>query len=313
MDKLDTNDMLVVTIAIQMHGTVITYTLSPDINNIFEDVRLLCKAGGLKEYISGESGMPVIAEEFMLVGNLVDIFGKDIQRSTYDIIKDAKTGIFIGNITFDKTLSTTIGKWSIFDYLQGIYLLSIHKGRQLLYPTNMNEKVINFLKVGDLHRLALFFKPNSIVPNLEDISMPFPNQQIYIEQENRVNLDSTLSNNEKKQKIKEIRKEFMNLLDKWKLTLDWWGNIQMIKLSYLVELVKQIIGKKMIINLLDYSCNAPTSYIPEEESSQYAIVENDIEMGNNMTLGGVKKRKTKRRNRKKRRKIKIRSKRRKSH
>jgi len=316
MDILDINDMLVVTIAIQMHGTVITYELSSTTSDIFDNVRLLCKAGGLKEYVSGESGLPGITEEIMLVTNLREIFGKDIDRSTYDIISNAKSGLLIGNITFDKTLSTTSGNWDFTDYFQGIYLLSIHKGYKLIYPINPNEKVINFLKVKDLHRLAKIF--NSSVPNLKDMSISLPSQEIYIEEENRVKGDSQLSEDEKKQKIKGIQKQFMNLLDEWQLTLDRSGNIEIIKLSCLVELIKKIIGENIIINLLDYSCNVPTSYIPEETNvSSKFIVPDDIETGfKNRDYGGRKKRKTKktkRLNKKKKRTKKRRSKRKKSY
>lgn len=320
MDILDINDMLVVTIVIQMHGTVITYELSSSTSDIFDNVRLLCKAGGLKEYVSGESGLPGITEELMLVSNLREIFGKDIDSSTYDIISNARSGLLIGNITFDKTLSTTSGNWDLTDYFQGIYLLSIHQQDNLIYP-NPDEKVINLLNVEDLHRLASFF--DSRVPNLEDISIPFPNQEIYIEEENRVNKNPNLSEYEKKQKIKGIKKQFMNLLGKWELTLDNSGNIEVIKLSCLVELVKNIIGENIIINLLDYSCNVPTSYIPEETiASSKFIVPDDIETGlKNREYGGKKKKtkkmkktkKTKRVEKKKKRTKKRRSKRKKSH
>jgi len=293
MNTLNTNDILVVTIVIQMHGTVITYDLTPEIANTFDNVRLLCKAGGLKEYVSGQTGLPGITEEFMLVTNLREIFGKDINETTYNIIKDARTGILIGNITFDKTLSRSSGSnWDYTNLLQGIYLLSIHKGKKIIYP-KPNEKVINLLKIRDLERLAYFF--NSKVPKLEDVSIPFPNQEIYIEEENIVNNDKKLSNVEKEEKIEEIRQQFMRLLYKWDLTLDKNGNIEEIKLSYLVKLVKEILGDQIVVNLLDYSCNAPTSFISKKQSSQYAMDQQyDIERGfSNSEYGGRKRKKNK--------------------
>ena len=296
---------LIVTILIQMHGTVITYELTPEKANIFENVRLLCKAGGLKEYVSGSSGMPALFEELLLYRNLKDIFKKDIDKSTFEIISGASSGLLIGNVTFDKTLSRTSGEgWSLTDSLQGIYLLSVHRGRRLIYPTNQEEKVINLLNIEDLYRLALYF--NSRIPNLDDLSIPFPNQETYIKEEKAINADTTLSEHDKKQKIMKIRSQFMDLLDKWELTLGPSGNIEFIKLSSLVELVKIIIGNEIIINLLDYSCNAPTSYIPEETNilSKY-IVEADIESGlPNTGLGGKRKKRRKTKNKKrKRRKI----------
>jgi hypothetical protein len=300
MNTLDTNtnNMLVVTIVIQMHGTVITYDLNSKTANIFDNTRLLCKAGGLQEYISGQSGLPGITEEFMLVKNLREIFGKDIDRSTYDIIKDKKSGLLIGNITFDKSLSTKSGDFvDPFKYLQGIYLLSIHQGSKLIYP-NQNEKVINLLKVEDLQRLSTFLKTD--VPDLQEDNIPFPNQEIYIEEENRINKDSRLSEDVKKQKIEKIREQFMKLIYNWDLTLDSNGNIEDIKLSYLVKLIKKIIGEQIIINLLDYSCNAPTSYISKKQTPQYAIQEYDEESGISINPKYGGKKKTRRQRRKKR-------------
>jgi hypothetical protein len=304
MNPLNTNDMLVVTIVIQMHGTVITYELNPETANIFDNVRLLCKAGGLQEYVSGQSGLPGLTEEIMLVSNLRQIFEKDIDLPTYDIISNAKSGILLGNITFDKTLSTNSGDvWDITKYLQGIYLLSIHRGGNLIYPTKSDEKVINFLKVNDLQRLVSFFNkksvPNLEIPNLENMSTPFPDQNIYIKRVESVKSNSKLNRQEKKEKIEEIKEEYMNLIYKWDLTLDKKGNIEDIKLSSLVELVKKILGNQIIINLLDYSCNAPTSYISKKQSSQYAILEDDIEMGTPHKEYGGKKKKTRRRSKKK--------------
>lgn len=302
---MNTNNPLIVTILIQMHGTVITYDLSPEKTNIFENVRLLCKAGGLKEYISGSTGMPGLFEELLLYSNLQDIFKKDIDKSTFEIISGASSGLLIGNVTFDKSLSRTSGEgWSPTDSLQGVYLLSVHRGRRLIYPVNQEEKAINLLNIEDLHRLASAPEFNSTVPNLQHISIPFPNQEIYVEEENAVNADTKLSEDDKKQKLMQIRSQFMDLLDRWELTLGPSGNIEAIKLSSLVELVKTIIGNEIIINLLDYSCNAPTSYIPEE-SNIYAkyIVEPDIESGlPNTGLGGKKKKRRKTKNKKRKRK-----------
>ncbi len=305
---MDTNnlhekkDILIITIAIQMHGMVISLELDDMTSSIFENVRMLCKAGGLKIYETGNNEVPSIIEEMFLVSHLRDIFGKDMDRSTYDIINDARSGLFIGNITFDKLLMTTDYE-DTYNYLQhfadyvqglfqGIFLLSIHRGRKLIYPINPHEKAINFLNIEDLHKLSYIF--GTSVPNLTENNRPLPDQKIFINKENEINLNITLSENEKKRKIKEIRQEFMDLLGGWKLTIDRSGNIQIIKLSYLVNLIKEIIGESCIINLLDYSCNAPTKYIEEQEkrSAKY-IMPIDIEQGLPGERYGGKKRKKK--------------------
>ena len=77
------------------------------------------------------------------------------------------------------------------------------------------------------------------------------------------------------------------------------------KLSVLVELIKIIIGQKCVINLLDYSCNSASIYIPKEQnlSSKY-IVPDDIEQGNKKWGGNNKCSKNKKCSRKKYKKYK---------
>ena len=265
------NNTLVATIVIQMHGTVITYDLGPSEATLFENVRLLCKAGGLK---------PNYQVALNVVDDLREIFGKDM-NSTYDIIKNPKSGLLLDTVSFDKTLSTR-GRlsWNPLERWNGIYLLSIHKGRKLIYPADPSEPLINFLNVEDLHRLEAMFPDHSEddipFPNLEDDTLPFPNQGIYVEEENRIIAEPSLSEDAKAQKIKKIRAQFMKLLSNWKLTLDSSGNIEIIKLSYLVKLIKSLLGNKVIINLLDYSCNNPSAYIPEETQHLSKYIFQDV-------------------------------------
>lgn len=302
---METRDkaVYIVTIAIQMHGTLINYDLGPSEATAFENVRLLCKAGGFNPYYQ---------YSIYVVNDLQKIFAKDmIDRSTYDIIKKANSGLTLDNITFDKTLSKYRDTRNPFDNWNGIYLLSIHRDRELIYPMSRKEKVINFLNVEDLHRLASMFDNADLDLDLEKVAMPFPDQSIFIEEEGEINLDTGLSEEVKKRRIKELRGQFMRLLGDWKLTLERNGNIDMIKLSYLVEMIKDIIkiDKKdtLIINLLDYSCNVPTQYIPEETRhlSKYVFqdVGNDydaMERGliGHRSYGGKKKKKMTRKNNK---------------
>jgi len=272
------DDMLIITIAIQAHGKVITYELDSKTANIFENVLLLCKAGGFNDFYSST------AEEVMLVGTLSNYFHKDIETTTYDIISKAKKGIVIGNITFDKTLSIYTNEQSILDrfnpmtYIQGIYLLSIHKGKKLIYPDNPNDKIINFMNVNDLSRLSQIF--NTRAPNIQDVSTPFPSQKIYIDEENLVKNNKDMPENEKEVRFEQISRQFYNNISQWKLTAVN-NKITTIKLSYLIELIQKIIGQQCFITVLDYSCNSASKYIPKEQqlSAQY-MVPDDIEQGN---------------------------------
>jgi len=287
------DDLLILTIVIQMHGKIINFDLDQRQLNIFENVRLLCKAGDFVDYHT----TPI--SELTLVSGLKKDFTRDLDSSTYDIIKKTIPGVFVDHITYDKSLSITIGEPTILDsfnpltYIQGIYLLSIHKGGTLVYPSK-NKIAIDLLQLSDLDILARIF--GTRVPNIEDLSTKIPSQKIYIEEENIVKNDNSLSEEDKNKIITQIRWQFYKNLSNWQLTLHR-NTIISIKLSTLVELVKTIVGKPCIINLLDYSCNSPTIYIPKEQETlkQYALKESDIEMGiNKMELEGGKKNRVKR-------------------
>ena len=287
------DDLLILTILIQMHGKVMNFDLNLRESHIFDNVRLLCKAGDFVDYHTTP------ADEYGLVSGLQDYFTHDLHKSTYNILKKANSGVLVDNITYDKSLSIMIGEPTLLDridpisYIQGIYLLSIHRGRTLIFPGNDN-RVINLLKIDDLEYLAKLF--DTKVPNIRDLSTVIPSQIIYIEEENAVKNDNNLTKEIKDERIKQIRRQFYNNLYNWQLTLQ--GNkIVSIKLSTLVDLVKTITGRSTFINLLDYSCNSPTIYIPKEQETlrQYALKEGDIEMGiNKMELAGGKKKKRKR-------------------
>jgi hypothetical protein len=128
------DNLLVLTIVIQMHGEVINFDLNPIETHIFDNVRLLCKAGDFVYYETTP------AQEIGLVGALQDYFTHDLVESTYSILQKTKRGVIVDNITYDKTLSIMNAEPTILDrinpitYLQGIYLLSIHEERKLHQP-----------------------------------------------------------------------------------------------------------------------------------------------------------------------------------
>jgi len=275
-----------------MHGKVINFDLNPREANIFNNVRLLCKAEKLVDHKMA----PI--DEFRLLKELKKSFVKNLVESTYDILRNAESGVLVDNITYDKSLSTMVAEPSFFErinpvnYYQGIYLLSIHKDQKLIYPPN--EKEINLLDISDLNNLATFF--HTQVPNVNELSTEIPSQSVYINEENTIKEDNSLTEEQKTIMINQIKQQFYNNLYNWQLTVE--GNkITSIKLSTLVELVKTIIGRECFINLLDYSCTSPTVYIPRNQDyfSRYALQEGDIEMGiNKMSdYGGKKKKKYK--------------------
>ncbi len=300
------DNFLVLTILIQMHGKVFDLELTPKKARIFDDVRLLC---GAKDFVDYES---TAGAELTRVSWLKQYFTHDLNESTYDMLKKAQSGSLIDNITYDKTLSSVIDEPTWMDRIspitrvQGIYLLSIHKGRKLVYPKE-DKELFNFLNIEDLNKLALKF--GTEVPQIIHESTPLPNQKMYIDEEYIVKNDVSLETKEKEKRIQDIKNQFYRNLHNWQLTVE--GNkILSIKLSTLVDLVKRIIDRPCFINLLDYSCNSISNYIPQTQKTlaKYAF-QTDIESGTaNTTFGGKKKRRHRRtrKNKKKYKRVKSR-------
>lgn len=269
---MEKDDLLIITILIQTHGKVISFDLDDKTAAIFENVRLFCKAGDYVDYNSN------LAEEFFLIGELQKYFAKDIKSTIYDIFQSSETGILLDNVNFDKSLSITLGgepswvdTWDPSTYLQGIYLLSIHQNKKLIYPVNPTEKPINFMMLKDLYKLASVFQTQ--VPNLEDLSTPFPKQNMYIDEETKVHENPSLSEIEKEEKTEQIREQFFTALDHWQLTLqDDHKKITAIKLSTLIDLVKTLIGNPCYIQLLDYSCHSASKYMPKQRKGPVPMI-----------------------------------------
>lgn len=261
---------LSVTILIQMHGKVFTTDLNTTTKSIFNNVRLLCKAEGFNDFEHRRYN------ELILHGSMIDKFRHNLDLSTYDILKESKTGDLLGNITYDKVLSRTVGNLGFLeslnpadmatDQFQNIYLISIHDGNTLIYPIEETGEWINLLKLDDINRLANWFHRR--VPNIIDMSTPFPNQITYLNEEDIVK-QSNASYSEKERRIRQIKQQYLNALESWSLTLESSNKIKTIKLSFLVELVKTIIADDCIINLLDYSCNSRIINILDKDGYQY--------------------------------------------
>lgn len=290
------DDKIIVTILIQTHGKVISYHLDEETTNLFQNVRLLCMAGG---FVNHGMNLP---EEIQTYKNLSMLFQKDIQETTLDLMKSIKKGVMVGNVSYDKSLAVTIAQPSLFDfdiasYLQGIYLLSVHKNGTLIFP-KPNMQIFNFMNLYDLDFLYKYFSKTPL--RLRDESTLMPDQSIYIREEANVLEDPYLSSDEKEKQVEQIRKQYFDALSNWKLTFEenkyFYPIIDPIRLSMLVKIVKSIFGDSCYLNLLDYSCNSPTIYIPPEHVRK----EMEFEENESQRYGGRHRRK--KRNTRKRRK-----------
>ena len=312
MDRIDIGSKIV-TLAIQMHGIVINLDLSPKTTKIFENVRLFSKAGDFDSAVSSD-----LAERQILY-KVNEMFQKDLTVPTIQLINEyaeyckPKYKAFLShfnelnetrtqnacryfeNITYDKSLSAAdIDEDSgIFECIisrlmptfQGFFVVSIHEKTgensfTLLYPKKTDKQNLNLLLLNDFTKFANIF--GSELPDLRDYSNILPSYKKFIDLEN----DDTLTLEQKKIRIEQLKQQFFRLLSGWNLTMK--GNkIETIKLSVMIDFIKHIIGPSCKINLLDYSCNGVSIFVPKNQlaNKQY-MIENDIEHGYSTNWGG---------------------------
>ena len=167
---------------------------------------------------------------------------------------------------------------------EGIFIVSIHKKindneYQLIYPINNNLKQekqnLNISKINELRELYKMFNNLDKFPNLKEIQTP-----LITEEETDKFLEKIYSKNLHTQEIDIEKDKFKNYvydkyLNKWKITLNSDGNINEIRMSYLIELIKNAINNNnnnsCKINLLDYTCSEITKYMPTEKKDKSLI------------------------------------------
>lgn len=323
------NNSIIITIAIKMHGMVFNLTLTPETAKIFENTRLFSKAGAFELHTER------YGDNIRLLKNAVfqqvnDLFIKDLNRpslfSINEYIKQIKpqyqeflkTGNHIdeaqrekvcslfGNITLDKifkAVSETPSSFieSCIEYIipqvTGIYLVSIHEKKgennyHLIYGGNDEERNMNLCEISNLNNLAAFFSRS--VPDIASESSEYPSRIPYDNMIKEIKMDTSMREDDKEKRIEEIIRELYEKRKRWNLTVEN-GLITSIKMSKLVEIIKQICGENCYINILDYSCNALSEHIPKQEkyNAKY-FQEWDIEKGERRKWGGTRKRRKKR-------------------
>jgi hypothetical protein len=281
---------LIVTVLIQMHGKVINVSLDNEKKELFRNVKLLCKAEGFKDYDSK------LGKEISLSGKITNIYRKEVGKNADETFGMAQKGKIVDNIKYDKLLTAYLDDSNMFNLLetitkryQGVYLVSIHRGNKLVFPENDDYRQFNLLNVDTLNELAQRF--NGRLPILDNFNDELPNQEDYIKLIDDVNNNTAYTDEQKELEIEGLKKSYVNAINNWTLKLNSRGNIQMLKLSTLVDILKGVIGEKFFINIIDYSCNSITTFMPKNISLP-------------TSLGGKKRKiktktKTKRRNKRK--------------
>lgn len=278
----------IITILVMMHGEVIELNIPLEKQNNLQNVYLLSLAGDFSEVGLGNNDIRDSHRKY-----LNKIFQQDLNKPTLDVMQTAAERIrpayvdyiksfldeelstenscrIFDNIQFDKALGTGIeGIFArmmqcILPDVIGIYVISVHEKidkttLNLIYPVDKNKPNLNLLKRADLIQFAEFFnKPGEdIIERLKNESVPW--QQI----SGSVPNDKTI--------IEQIKN--------WKVTVSSSGDISYIRLSYLIFIIKEIVGHdKCKLNIIDYSCSPIAKFISEEERKNYQYMQQrDIE------------------------------------
>ena len=245
MDCIDIGSKIV-TLAIQMHGTVINLDLSPETTQIFENVRLFSKAGDFDITVSSD-----LAERHILY-KVNEMFQKDLTVPTVELINEyteyskPKYKSFLShfnqlnetrsqnvcrafeNITYDKALSIVDDVNSGFfncimnrliPPFQGFFVVSIHEKTgensfTLLYPKKTDKQNLNLLLLDDFNKFANIF--GSELPDLREYSNILPSAKEFIDSEN----DDALTPEQKEIRIEQLKQQFFHFkvcgqMEKW--------------------------------------------------------------------------------------------------
>jgi hypothetical protein len=286
---------IIITIAIMLNGDIIETNLAPNKQEIFDNTRLFRLAN-----IVSEPGAVFNDIKKSRIHVLNIVFQHDLPVSTYNavdripVLLSGYKSLFLPekhryipfNITFDKEIGTDALPADA-NMVIGVYVVSVLEKTskdkfKLIYPSVEDDKMtnLNLLKKADFIEFENIFRKTgaSILNKMFEKSSKWP--------------DYDKSTND------ETYKEE---LDKWNITfspgglLNSYGDISYIRLSYLVDIIKEIVGRdKCKINIFDYSPNALAPIVSDGTLYPY-----DIETGSDTTWGG-RARNKKRRTRKRR-------------
>lgn len=327
---METSPIKIVTLAFVTHGLVINLDLSLETSKIFENVRFFSKPGDFKlansSILEEHNILNKINALFQknLTNPTSDLLEEYINYSKpkyksylnyYGELtpeNSEKVCSQFSNITYDKLLSVKENFFmqfsrGLFNMLtcnprgdQGIFVVSIHEKNtadnnyRLLYPNSeTRNRNLNLIYLSEFNEFARILGKE--LPDLRDFSTILSSQDFRMEEEVIQN-NPMLTNEEKQMRTKQIREQFFRILNEWKIQLAPSNRqIESIKLSFLIELIKDIVGRdECKINILDFGCNGVTDYVPERQTlnKQYMVAD-DIEQGPCKSWGGKTKNKGK--------------------
>jgi hypothetical protein len=224
-------------------------------------------------------------------------FRKNTAKDTLSILDEyarKKGGRVFQHITVDKVYRVerkgiweSIGLGELF----GVYLVSIHRKvraneYQLIWPPRgKSEYNVDLLRIANIRRLIKLLHPECddmcvhafVKEFLYDKSYSL-GRDAHLRRIEEINRRSGLSEKEKTRLITvEDNAYLQHLQNDFRLEIDGrLDEIFAIRLSFLVVLLKEIVGGKCAVNVMDYSCHRIFPAIKDKTAGQY-LLESDIE------------------------------------
>lgn len=281
----------IVTLAIMMHGVVIEMNLSYDTQHIFDNTRLFSLAGDFSATGWGPNSIKSNNLEYLnsifqidltqSTSRVMDAFTQKVRPKYAEYIKSFFHDLSSENIcrvfqtiTIDKALGTdnanifTRMMNCILPDVLGIYVISVHEKTgpnmlKLIYPAASQVKNLNLLNMADFIQFASIFgkEPEFIVNKIRASSTSFP----------------------------VLEPDAIMQMRDWKITASLQrGEISNIRLSYLVQLIKEIVGAdKCKLNIFDYSCSVVSPDVSKKSTTYSRYMDpDDVEKGASKTWGG---------------------------
>ena len=287
----------IITISFQLHGTVTNINLTPKEDTIFKNVRYFSQPGDFDisqtnqffDNITLNYLKEIFQKSLKNTYDVMDTFAKNIRPKYNQLLKS-----FDNNVTKTKDKTCTLHNTVVFDKI-----FSKEYNRN-----NSSNKIISYIKncisipdnVSGIYLISIHKKID------HDKYELFPEN--FLSEYNNLNL-TNIQDFIKFSKLFH-REDYLteNLItDKPNIDIDD-DEIKTIKMSFLIQLIKQICGLESYINILDFSCSRISEKATDKDrinEKYFKITSTDIENPLEPNFGGKrtnKNRKIKTKNKK---------------
>jgi hypothetical protein len=313
-DNEDEDNSIIITLAFFTHGT--TIIASNAHKEKFNNVRVFSLSGmSQPAYRSLHNDYNYLASLNYTFqrhltepsASIIDRYREDThktyERTIHDMsdVESENTCKIFNKVTHDKILGTSIPSSYYLYYLEemsklisieGVFVISVHRKRsnvdfELIYPRPENiGSNLNLFDITDFSKFARMFG-KELPEYLVSMSSPEPSNKDIIKS---IEEDQMILFEEKRKLIKQQEEIMLQSLSTWNILISPNSKyIISVKMSFLINEIKKLVGPLCKINVIDFSCSMVSSRNPS--ISHYPFSQTDIVT--NKTWGGKKSKRNK--------------------